>query len=195
MLRTRSPGTPGAFFSNPCSGGHRTKRKLLRWSVGHRRAQQDRVVTSPGPSRARGNIAGNAQRTRHLFSKAFVEALLEDFREWGAEAIVRVRTETPAAYLRVCATLIPKELKLTDSQYVKSLSDEQIEQAIEAIQTMLAARAGEVIEGTAERAALPAPNGSPEAALETAPLPKPRIGKVPSPAGDVTSRRGGSVAP
>src|SRR6516162_9029859 len=27
-----------------------------------------------------GNLGGNAQRTRHLFSKAFVEALLEDFR-------------------------------------------------------------------------------------------------------------------
>ena len=40
------------------------------------------------------------------------------------------------------------------------MTDEQIEQAIEAIQTMLAARAGEapkVIEGTAEPTALPAP--------------------------------------
>jgi hypothetical protein len=47
------------------------------------------------------------------------------------------------------------------------MSDEEIEQAIEFIQTMLAARAGEVVEGTAEPAALPAPNGpSPEAALE-----------------------------
>jgi hypothetical protein len=50
------------------------------------------------------------------------------------------------------------------------MSDEEIEQAIEAIQTMIAARAGEaakVIEGMAEPAPLPAPNGpSPEAALE-----------------------------
>jgi len=50
------------------------------------------------------------------------------------------------------------------------MSDEQIEQAIEAIQTMLAERAGEapkVIEGTAERAALPAPEAqSIEAGLE-----------------------------
>ena len=117
-----------------------------------------------------GNVGGNSQRTRHLFSKAFVEALLEDFREWGAEAIVRVRTETPAAYLRVCAMLVPKELKLEHSQAVKGLSDEQLEQGIEAIQTMLAARAGEaakVIEGAAEPAVLPAPNDpSPEAALE-----------------------------
>jgi hypothetical protein len=117
-----------------------------------------------------GNLGGNAQRTRHLFSKAFVEALLQDFREWGAEAIVRVRTETPTADLRVCAMLVPKELKLEHSQAVKALSDEQIEQTIEYIQTMLAAQAGEaakVIEGMTEPAALPAPNGpSPEAALE-----------------------------
>jgi hypothetical protein len=56
------------------------------------------------------------------------------------------------------------------------MSDEEIEQAIEVIQAMLAARAGEaakVIEGTAEPAALPAPNGqSSEAAPEPAPLPK-----------------------
>src|SRR5215831_2970873 len=107
-----------------------------------------------------GNLGGNAQRTRHMFSKAFVEALLEDFREWGAEAIVRVRTETPAAYLRVCATLVPKELKVERSSGVKAMTDEQIEQAIEAIQTMLEQRAGEqppVIEGVAEPAALPAP--------------------------------------
>jgi hypothetical protein len=110
-----------------------------------------------------GNLGGNAQRTRHMFSKAFVEALLEDFREWGPQAIARVRTETPAAYLRVCAMLVPKELKLEHSQAVKALSDEQIEQAIEAIQNMLAAQAGEA----AKPAALPAPNRpSPEAALE-----------------------------
>src|SRR5262249_34057367 len=38
---------PGLSFLCQCSGGYRTKRKLLRWSVGHRRAQQDRVGTSP----------------------------------------------------------------------------------------------------------------------------------------------------
>ena len=39
-----------------------------------------------------GNLGGNAQRTRHMFSKAFVEALLEDFREWGP------RSETPRVH-------------------------------------------------------------------------------------------------
>ena len=61
------------------------------------------------------------------------------------------------------------------------MTDEQIEQAIEVIQDMLAARAGEaakIIEGTTEPAALPAPNGpSPEAALEATLAPAKRTRK------------------
>ena len=61
--------------------------------------------------------------------------------------------------------LVPREMKIEHKGGVKEMSDEQIEQAIEAIQTMLAAQAGEaakVIECTAE----------PAAAMEAAPLPK-----------------------
>jgi hypothetical protein len=107
-----------------------------------------------------GNLGGNAQRTRHIFNKAFLEALANDFREGGPQAIAKVRKHQPAAYMKICALLVPRELKLEHSAGIKGMSDEQIEQAIEAIETMLAARAGEaakVIEGTAEPAALPAP--------------------------------------
>jgi hypothetical protein len=59
---------------------------------------------------------------------------------------------------------------LEHSGGVKAMSDEQLEQGIEALQAMLERRAGEsakLIERTAEPAALPAPNGpSPEDALE-----------------------------
>ena len=154
-----------------------------------------------------GNLGGNAQRTRHIFNKAFLEALANDFREGGPQAIAKVRKYQPAAYMKICALLVPREMKVEHSGgVVKAMSDEEIEAAIEAIKTMIAARAGEaakVIEGTAEPAALPAPNGqSSEAALEPAPLPKskqqaqpiadtevrpterkPGKGKVPSPWG------------
>jgi len=73
-------------------------------------------------------------------------------------------------YVKILALLVPREMQIEHTNRIKQMTDEEIEQAIEAIQTMLAARAGEaakVIEGTAEPAALPAPNGpSPEAALE-----------------------------
>ena len=97
----------------------------------------------------------------------FIAALLRDFRHGGPAAIAKVRKNQPAAYCKLLTWLCPRDVKVEHSGGVKAMSDEEIEQAIEAIQTMLAARAGEVIEGTAELAALPVPNGpSPEAALK-----------------------------
>jgi hypothetical protein len=71
--------------------------------------------------------------------------------------------------MKICALLVPKEMRLEHSAGVKDLTDEQLEQAIEAIQAMLAAQAGEaakVIEGTAEPATLPAPEAQSIAAPE-----------------------------
>jgi hypothetical protein len=73
----------------------------------------------------------------------------------------RVRRESPASYLKVCAMLVPRETKVEHSGGVKAMTDEQIEQAIEAIQAMLEQQA-KVIEGTAETVALPAPDVVPD---------------------------------
>ena len=56
--------------------------------------------------------------------------------------------------------LVPREFQVEHSGGVKAMTDEQIEAAIEAIQGMLEAQAGEqakVIEGVAEPAALSVP--------------------------------------
>jgi len=76
-----------------------------------------------------------------------------------------VRKQQPAAYMKICALLVPREMKVEHSNAIKAMSDEQIEAAIEAIQAMLEQRAGEgtkVIEGTAETIALPAPEVVPD---------------------------------
>jgi hypothetical protein len=117
-----------------------------------------------------GNPHGNRHRTRHLLNQEFMQALLLNFRHEGKRAIEKVARNQPAVYVKILALLVPREMQVEHTDRIKQMTDEQIEQAIEAIQTMLAARAGEaanVIEGMAEPAALPAPNGpSPEAALE-----------------------------
>ena len=99
-----------------------------------------------------------------------MQALLLHFRQHGKKAIEKVARNQPAVYVKILALLVPREMQIEHTNRIKQMTDEEIEQAIEAIQTMLAARAGEavkVIEGTAEPAALPVPNGpSPEAALE-----------------------------
>jgi hypothetical protein len=108
-----------------------------------------------------GNPHGNRHRTRHLLNQEFMQALLLNFRHEGKKAIEKVARNQPGVYLKILALLVPRELKLEHHGGVKAMTDEQIEQAIEAIQSMLAARAGEaakVIEGTPEPAALPAPS-------------------------------------
>ena len=136
-----------------------------------------------------GNPGGSLEATRRSFNKDFLLALAADFKKHGAAAIEKVRKQQPAAYMKICALLVPREMQIEHTNRIKQMTDEEIEQAIEAIESMLAARAGEavkVIEGTAEPAALPAPNGpTPEAALEATLEPtkrKPRK-RVPSPAG------------
>jgi hypothetical protein len=108
-----------------------------------------------------GNPGGSLEATRRSFNKDFLLALAADFKKHGAAAIEKVRKQQPAAYMKICALLVPREMKVEHAGGVKAMSDEEIEQAIELIQTMLAARAGEaakVIEGEAGVApSLPAP--------------------------------------
>ena len=73
-----------------------------------------------------------------------------------------MRRTQPAAYLKVLALLVPREMKVEHGGGVKAMTDEQLEAGIEAIQRMLEARApgdrAALIEGIAETVALPAPD-------------------------------------
>src|SRR6516162_6650460 len=106
-----------------------------------------------------------------------------------------MKTE-PAIFLKMLVLLVPRELEVEHRGGVKGMTEEQIIDAIEAIEGFLARRAGEeakVIEGIAEPAALPTPEletqrKRPNRLLEhadTAVGPterKPRQRKMPSPA-------------
>jgi hypothetical protein len=83
------------------------------------------------------------EATRRSFNKDFSFALAADFKKHGAAAIEKVRKQQPAAYMKICALLMPREMKVEQAGGVKAMSDEQIEEAIAAIEAMLAARAGE----------------------------------------------------
>ena len=122
---------------------------------------------APGYS---GNPGGSPEAARKALNKDTILEMHRAFKLGGRKAIEEVMRNQPAVFLKLLVLLVPREMQVEHTGGVKAMSDEEIEQAIEAIQTMLAAQAGEeakVIEGTAEPAALPAPNGpSPEAALE-----------------------------
>jgi DNA-binding MarR family transcriptional regulator len=90
-----------------------------------------------------------------------MQALLLNFRHQGKKAIEKVARNQPAAYLKILALLVPREMKVEHSGGVKAMTDEQLEQGIEALTAMLSTRdagnSAKVIEGVAEPAARAAP--------------------------------------
>lgn len=61
----------------------------------------------PGQS---GNPAGRPKGARSKLGEAFLEALCDDFNENGIAAIQTVRAEKPDQYLKVIASILPKEI-------------------------------------------------------------------------------------
>ena len=108
---------------------------------------------APGYS---GNPGGSLEASRRSFNKDFLLALTADFKQHGASAIEKVRKQQPAAYMKICALLVPREMRVEHSGGVKSLSDEELERGIEIITAMLAAREAGVVDVT------PTPDPSPK---------------------------------
>ncbi len=155
--------------------------------IENKAAETEKSMTfKPGIS---GNPAGNRYHTRHLLNQEFIQALLLHFREHGKKAIEKVAREQPASYVKILALLVPREHKVEYSNSLKTMTDEQLDAAIEMVKQMLEERAGEgakVIEGAAEAVALPAPKRPNRLMMEadTAVGPRerrPRQRKVPSP--------------
>ena len=77
-----------------------------------------------------GNPGGSLEATRRSFNKDFLLALAADFKKHGAAAIEKVRKQQPAAYMKICALLVPRELQVEHSGGIKAMTDEQIERSI-----------------------------------------------------------------
>jgi hypothetical protein len=109
-----------------------------------------RCAWRPAPGRGDFLISdpgGSLEATRRSFNKDFLLALAADFKKHGAAAIEKVRKKQPAAYMKICALLVPREMKLEHSGGVKEM-----------IAQREAGAGAKVIEGEAEElSALPAP--------------------------------------
>lgn len=99
----------------------------------------------PGQS---GNPAGRPKGSRSKFAETFVKDMLADWEEHGAEAIQKVRETDPASYLRVAATLIPKDFNINvvdDSvldKMLDNLNDEELNNLITGLAAVGASKQG-----------------------------------------------------
>jgi len=108
-----------------------------------------------------GNLGGNAQRSRHALNADTIREMHAAFRQGGREAIDKVMRTQPAVFLKLLVLLVPREMPVEHTGGVKAMTEDQIVDAIAAIEGFLARRSGEtakVIEGEAEVVpSLPAP--------------------------------------
>lgn len=89
----------------------------------------------PGQS---GNPAGRPKGARAKLGEAFIEALHQDFGKHGIAAIEEVRKDKPDQYLKVIASLMPKELNLNFTDDQNELTDDELVQRIRALSEAIA---------------------------------------------------------
>lgn len=64
-----------------------------------------------------GNSGGGRKRgSRNRLTETFIAAVEADFAEYGPDALAKLRDDDPAAYLRIVASLVPRDLILQREQ-------------------------------------------------------------------------------
>jgi len=82
------------------------------------------------PGDPRTKTGGRRKGSRDRICTALLEAIAKDFEQHGEEAVKIARVERPVEYLRVVASLLPKEFEITDNR-LKDIPDDELDLLLE----------------------------------------------------------------
>jgi len=83
--------------------------------------------------------SGRAKGARNRISTLFLNELADDFEKNGKGVIAIMRIERPVEYCKVIASILPKELELSDNRLAE-IPDDELELIIEYTRRQLAER-------------------------------------------------------
>jgi len=89
-----------------------------------------------------GGSTGRKKGARNRLHADFVVALQDDFQVFGAATIQIVRVESPKEYLKIIASVLPKEFILEDGR-LESMGDDELEEYLAEIRRLKSAGTGE----------------------------------------------------
>ena len=92
----------------------------------------------PGQS---GNPAGRPKGSRNKLGEDFIADLADHWQKNGAAALDGCLAESPAAYCRVIAAIVPKELHIKNDAF-DGLNDDEIAALVSIARTALVAHQG-----------------------------------------------------
>lgn len=82
--------------------------------------------------------SGRPKGARNKLGEAFIQALHDDFNEHGVKAIENARAEKPDQYLKVIASLLPKEHRLSVNEQFADMTDDELAERIRQLAATIA---------------------------------------------------------
>lgn len=79
-----------------------------------------------------GNPAGRPKGSRTVFAETFIKDFMKDWNEYGAQAITKMREEDTTNYVKVAASLLPKDFNINLSseadleKFLEQFTDEEL---------------------------------------------------------------------
>lgn len=92
---------------------------------------------------------GRPKSSRQKLSDKFIHTLHADFKEHGAAAVIACRETDPSTYVRVVASLLPKQVDVTVNP-LETMNDDELASAIRQLEQTIAGYIAPVIDGTCE---------------------------------------------
>jgi len=113
-------------------------------STGKKRALPEEMKKSMWTEGKSGNPNGRPKGSRNKFAENFIADFLADWEKNGPKALRNARRSDPAAYLRVAASIIPKEFNINDTtnnldRFLDKCNDQELDSLIKGLTSLGAA--------------------------------------------------------